>query len=213
MSVTRITQPPRWMNRLLQATGADPEFRDDVLGDMADEFMIRLAYDGEDEARRWYVREGLRTLPHLARNWLMQGPRAPFGYLARTVLKAYGLTSLVAGVAFGIVSAVLATTGASHDANGPALFIRVLGLPGFLALAMSLAVFGGFTAARLGKRAPFACAIGLGAFWSGLAIAGSAIVFLLHLPVFPPLTWLAAEAALVMLGTTLGGVWRVCTAD
>jgi hypothetical protein len=213
MSIVRAPQPPHWMHRLLSATGADPEFRDDVLGDMADEFIIRVAYDGEREARAWYVREGLRTLPYLVRNWLTHGPRPNVGYLARVVLKAYALTSLLAGAAFALGSGIVFATGVRGDFPTTAILVRALGLPGLLALAATLAIFGGHTAARIGRRAPFASAVGLGTFWCALAATASVVVSLMRLPVLTSPSLIAGEMVLVMLGTALGGLWRVCTAD
>lgn len=55
--------------RLLQALGADPDFAEGVLGDLAEEYAFRAVRDGISAARWWYAREALRSAPHLVRSW------------------------------------------------------------------------------------------------------------------------------------------------
>lgn len=70
---TQLTSPappvPRAAERLLEGLGADAEYREALLGDLAEEYATRLAYDGPGAARRWYRREALRVAPHLLRDW------------------------------------------------------------------------------------------------------------------------------------------------
>ena len=51
--------------RLLCALGADPGFVEAVLGDLAEERAARCVADGPRAASSWYVREALRSSPHL----------------------------------------------------------------------------------------------------------------------------------------------------
>lgn len=51
--------------RLLQGIGADSQFVEAVLGDLAEEFASRAERDGSWLARLWYVREAVRSSPHL----------------------------------------------------------------------------------------------------------------------------------------------------
>jgi hypothetical protein len=51
--------------RLLCALGADPGFVQAVFGDLAEERAARTAVDGLRSARYWYLREALRSAPHL----------------------------------------------------------------------------------------------------------------------------------------------------
>jgi hypothetical protein len=53
------------LERLLHRIGADPAFVDVVLGDLAEERTARAITDGARSARLWYLREALRSLPHL----------------------------------------------------------------------------------------------------------------------------------------------------
>lgn len=54
------------VERLLSALGVDPALAEAVLGDMAEERANRAAADGTQAARRWYIREFIRSLPSLA---------------------------------------------------------------------------------------------------------------------------------------------------
>lgn len=55
--------------RFLQAIGADPAFVESVLGDLAEEYALTVACDGYVVAVWWYVREVLRSAPHLIASW------------------------------------------------------------------------------------------------------------------------------------------------
>jgi hypothetical protein len=71
----RATSPPA--EAWLRALGADPAFAEAVLGDLAEEFAERAGRDGAAAARWWYLREALRSAPHLVRSWLRRAsPRA-----------------------------------------------------------------------------------------------------------------------------------------
>src|SRR4051812_28744811 len=97
---------PRHVEALLQSLGADREFTDDVLGDLAEEFYVRCRWDGVTAARRWYYGQALRTAPHLLRDWgrrLQMRDTAPlaWGFLAGLVTKAV-LGFLAARVTFWV---------------------------------------------------------------------------------------------------------------
>jgi|SRR5688500_1987509 len=93
-----MTRPPRLAEAILESLGAQPEFRDDVLGDLAEELAIRSAWDGEREARRWY------GAGYIA-GWLHR--RAP----------------VVAGLALGAVWSVLGLIVFGVLANEPAWYV------------------------------------------------------------------------------------------
>ena len=89
--------PPRWIERLLSSFGAEPGYRDALLGDLAEEFTIRVEEQSAGIARRWYFREALRSAPHLFGSWLRRVG-------ARDVLQLAGITvaALFAMRLFGI---------------------------------------------------------------------------------------------------------------
>ena len=61
--------PPRTAEMVLASLGAEPDFRDAVIGDLAQEFVERAERDDPSSARRWYYREAIRATPHLLRSW------------------------------------------------------------------------------------------------------------------------------------------------
>ena len=61
--------------RVLRAIGADPAFVESVLGDLAEEHALRVACDGYVAALGWYVREALRSAPHLIASWFRYARR------------------------------------------------------------------------------------------------------------------------------------------
>ena len=68
-----FSAPPRssepLMARILRHLGADPEFADAVLGDLAEEYTYRTERDGRNSARWWYAGEAIRSAPHFVRSW------------------------------------------------------------------------------------------------------------------------------------------------
>jgi hypothetical protein len=90
-----VITSPRWIERLLASCGAERRYRETVLGDLAEEFSIRVEEQGIGVARRWYYREALRSVPHLLRSWIR-------GLTARDVLRLAGAT-----IAAGVVSRLL----------------------------------------------------------------------------------------------------------
>ncbi len=61
-----VSRPLTWFERLMLAIGVDRALVDAVLGDLNEEHAARVAADGPRAAHRWYVREALRSTPHLA---------------------------------------------------------------------------------------------------------------------------------------------------
>ncbi len=92
------TEPASLAERLLQSLGAEHEFAESVLGDLAEEYVIRAARDGAAAARRWYVREAIRSAPHLIWNWFRHASRYD---RAR-------LTAILAGIALTLALLVVA---------------------------------------------------------------------------------------------------------
>ncbi|MDQ6737852.1 MAG: hypothetical protein M3Z30_09155, partial [Gemmatimonadota bacterium] len=54
---------------MLRHLGADPDFADAVLGDLAEEYAYRTERDGSSSARCWYAGEAIRSAPHFVRSW------------------------------------------------------------------------------------------------------------------------------------------------
>lgn len=201
-----ITASPRTAERLLEALGAECGFRDAVLGDLAEEFALRAAHDGVGTARRWYYREALRVAPYLLRDWARRQRAPDVAHLAGVVLTSY--VFLVMLLLFVVVTAngVMAALGIPLPQR--LLWNSPLVLAVALTLGAVVATTGGYIAASLGVRAPLVSAVTLGVVWSCVILVVTAIV---GSPV-TPYWYRLGVVIVVVVGTTLGGMRRVCTA-
>jgi len=197
-----MTHPPRALESILKGLGADPYLSDVVLGDLAEEFTERAAFDGEDEARRWYTSEALRTIPHLLRNAF---GRLRVGDVPRLIGKA--LLAWLALIPVGLTIYMLLS-----------IVLRVFGLDwtlraapedvGFVAFAMVSmplgGLAGGYVAARLNARAPL-----IGSLAFGVVLTSINLIAGLFFP--SPLHAVLRVAALAMFnaGAIAGGAIRV----
>lgn len=189
---------PRRAERLLETLGADTEFRDAVLGDLAEEYEIRVRWDGAKLAGRWYYAEAVRVVPFLLRDWLRNVRWKHVGHFAKAVLWA----SLVLSVVDFPVRAVLSLL-VPHVMSGT--------LPVFLMAPLMLlwtlvdGGLAGYVAARVGRRAPVQSAMLVAVFWASLMIgSGWSSV---------PRWFLAANVTMMLAATVAGGVLRAIRAD
>jgi hypothetical protein len=185
---------PRGAERLLEALGADRDLRDSVIGDLAEEFEIRLQWDGPGAARRWYYRESLRVAPYLLRDWWRGLRWRHIGYFASVVLlSSLCAIALDASLRLGVNGLLLQTKGVSLDA--------VPTSAGFVALMLAWTLidgaFAGYVAARIGHRAPLPSALLVALAWMGLMIRSG-----WH--TVPP-WFLAMNVTMMVAGTMAGG--------
>src|SRR5262245_21518467 len=90
-------QPATLTEETLIALGIDARVVSSTLGDLAEELAERSERDGFARARLWWVRETVRSLPHLARYGIMHSHRT------RIVLAATAAVLVTAvGVARGV---------------------------------------------------------------------------------------------------------------
>jgi hypothetical protein len=196
-----MSQPPRALESILKGLGADPYLSEVILGDLAEEYTERATFDGRVEARRWYIGEALRSVPHLLRSAMIRlrvgdVPRlignALFAWLA---LLPVGLTlyALVAGV------------------------LRVLAIEwtipptpqntGFVVLAMCAmpisGLVGGYVAAWRNARAPLIGALAFGVVLTSINLIAGLIAQ-------SPISFGMRFAALAMFNVTavVGGLIR-----
>jgi len=196
-----MTQPPRLAEAFLASLGAQPEFRDAVLGDLAEELALRTQWDGVRAARRWYYREAIRSTPYLLRDWVRGLRLRDVSRLAGVVLTSYVFMTMIALTVLTIARSVMGTAGLS---TGLQWLGQRHGIP--LALTFALgscaAVLGGYIAGWLHARAPIVAALALGAVWSlvGLvAIAAVESTVTPHAYLMP---------LVVVIGTMTGGALR-----
>ena len=184
---------PRTAERLLEALGADPGFRDTVLGDLAEEFGMRVEEEGPEAARRWYYRESVRVAPYLLRDWLRSLRWSHIGYFANVVLWS-SLSAIVldALLRLGLVSLLL-TRGVALDGLSSSA--------GLVALMVSWTLvdgaFAGYVAGRIGHRAPLPSALLVAVLWMAVMVRSG-----WH--TVPP-WFLALNVTMMVAGTIAGG--------
>jgi hypothetical protein len=106
------------VERLLRFIGADVPFADDVIGDLMEERAHRRARNGAWSANSWYVREALRSAPHLAWNAVHHGgPRGRAHVAAFAAAVALVLTAAVALLRSGDPVPVRLEVDAQRTAN------------------------------------------------------------------------------------------------
>lgn len=198
-----MIKPPHLVEALLEALGAEPRYRENVLGDLAEEFASRAEHDGVDRAREWYRGEALRATPHLLRSGWRGARHRGLGHLLGICLAAFTGLFIVEIVIGGIVFGTLRALGLWHaplrlSAAGP------LWQASIIVLGSVTATLGGYLAAWLGNDAPLFTAFAFGVAWSsaeavGLAITGGVL----------PLWYRLSVPIVLLVGTTAGGILRV----
>ncbi|MGH7460972.1 MAG: hypothetical protein ACREMA_08080 [Longimicrobiales bacterium] len=180
---------PQLAESMLMALGADTEFRNDVLGDLAEEFDQRASYDVRS-ARRWYRREALRVAPYLLRNWWRLLRREDVKYFAG-VLARTSVILIVFEVVMRVVFLTVAVSLATPRITLAAALV-LLSVKGIW--TMIGGVFGGYVATRLDRRAPLTSALLIAVTWS--------VVILLRAP---GLLLIQIFCALLMVAGVLAG--------
>jgi hypothetical protein len=196
--------PPRTAELLLGALGAQAQFRDAVLGDLAEEFALRAERDGIAAARRWYYRESIRAAPHLLRNWSRHLKARDFSHLAGVLLTSYVFVLMPAAVLAMMVRSVMMALGVSSDFQLTHLERPLLPAIGLM-LGVLSTMTGGYIAAWLHARAPLVGALALGVVWSCASLSLGAIVG------SAPVWYQIGAPLVVVVGTPVGGMLRVST--
>ena len=198
-----MNQPPRALESLLKSLGADPYLSEVILGDLAEEFDQRVAFDGEMDARRWYAKEAFRAVPHLLRNALKQFRVGEIPRLIGVALFSW-LALLPISLSLWVVLALLLRlTGVELPALRPVPISPAF--LGFVMIVMPLAgVTGGYIAAWRNARAPL---IGAAAF--GVVLTSINLITGLFFPSPLSPTYRITALALFNVGALVGGALRV----
>jgi len=194
--------PPRLPQLLLSALGARAEFREALLGDMAEEYYMRVEVQGEHAAHAWYVDEAYRAVPHLIRDGVKNLGLGGVAHVMGAAFKAYASIALIAVILLPLVKLL------PHSVMGAAMNIVVSAMG---------TVAGGYLAARFGRRAPLLSSAALGASWATVYTA--ALLFVLEiLPRLGAQAWynfpstanvVFAGPAIILVGTVLGGIFQI----
>jgi hypothetical protein len=189
---------PRKAELLLEALGADTEFRDDVIGDLAEEYALRVSWDGVKVARRWYYREALRATPYLLRDWWRRLSLKDARYFANVTLWAsvciVASDVIILGMMQGVALGKLQMRAVEGAPIASIVYPSLL-----LVWTVCDGAVGGFVAAHLGRRAPLPSVL-------SLAVVGGGLIFL---TLYPASLWYrAANVVALMAGILAGGVLR-----
>lgn len=197
--------PPRAIESMLEALGAEPRFTDSVLGDLAEEFASRAERDGIASADGWYRREALRAAPHLLWSWArrlrVRGVAHLIGVMVSSYVTLLLLALVVAGTGY-VILRMLELPTEYHLPWGNPLAALLL-LSASLALGSLIATLGGYVAAWLGNEAPLATAIAF-----AVVLGVIEVVVAVLAPRFP-LWYRFAVPIVIVVGITVGGVLRV----
>ena len=197
--------PPRSIECWLEAMGAEPGFRDSVLGDLAEEFASRVEGYGEAGASRWYRREALRVAPHLLWSWArrlrVRGVVQLVGVMVSSYVTLVMLGLLVGGIGYGVLR-ILGLPTEYHLPWGNATAASVL-LAASLVFGALITALSGYIASLLGHEAPLASAVVYAIVWGLIEV-----VVALLAPGFP-VWYRCAMPVVVVMGTTAGGMLRV----
>jgi hypothetical protein len=204
-----MIEPPRTTESLLEALGADADFREAVLGDLAEEFSERVDRDGVFAARHWYHGQAMRAAPHFLRNWARGVQLRDLTHLLGIVMASWVTTMMLAGLLNAIVWTVLWASGGSwsvHPSRRDPVFYTIA-----LALALRVGTVGGYVAAWFHRKAPLIGALAVGVVWSCVNVAAGLIAIELIAMDTVPLWYRLAAPLLLIISTITGGVLRVWT--
>jgi hypothetical protein len=191
--------PPRTAELLLESLGVRSTFHEALLGDLAEEFALRVERDGVAPARRWYYRESVRVAPHLLRAWGRGLHARDLRRLASLVFASYCFTIMLIFLGTMVAGSVADLFGSPRGLaphRSPALWLSVGGVCTLTA---------GYIAAWLDSRAPLANTVALGVAWSCVGLAG-AVTGGNALPG----AYRVCLLIMLFVGPPLGGVLRVC---
>ncbi|MEO5814657.1 MAG: hypothetical protein ABIT20_05195 [Gemmatimonadaceae bacterium] len=197
--------PPLTTERLLEALTVRSDFRDGILGDLAEEFAERAERDGEAHARRWYYSEAAGVVPHLLHDWGRSLGFREARRLANVLFASYFLVELLVAVVQIATRAIVQTLGISAGFLGSSPQSSPTRI---LVLLAVVALMFGYCASSLDKKTPLASAILFGAVWA----AAMCLATIFIAPAGTSMWFLVAGMVIMFVGTTAGGILQVHSA-
>jgi hypothetical protein len=193
-----MTAPPRVTESILASLGAAAEYRDAVLGDLAEEFASCAQRAGAWQARRWYYREALRTAPHLIGSYRRAIDARESWWLFGTAVAGLLLSMVVMWLVVAVVSTAVTKLGLVAPRTILAHSVTAAFALTLISVA-ALASIGGYLAAALhDMRSPFA-----GALADGILLAA---LLLVTAPPHLPVWYVAGSVLVALLLAPVGGV-------
>jgi len=186
---------PDGVNRIVSAIAPTPEMREAMLGDLDEEYRMRVERDGLDAARRWCWREAIRSF---------------FGSLRHTVPNlSETVTSVLPAMLWGSLIAFLAALVVTIVTWPLTLFgpfdKMAVGTALSIVARFVTSIMGGYEAARVGTKAPLWSAVASGLFPAALFCTIAAVA-IGSARVGPAVIASAVANVLLVPGAVLGGI-------
>jgi len=197
-----MISPPRTAEAILEGLSAKSDFRDGILGDLAEEFSERAERDGMDAARRWYYRESFRAAPHLLLDWVLSLRVREVRRLVNVLFTSYFLVTILITLLTFMTRYALQSFGIATDllVLSPS---QAAPTRGFILGALT-GVLAGYFTASLDTKTPLASAIAFGVLNSLPAVVWSLAVGTIEQ------TWYSVAATIVcIVGATVGGILQI----
>jgi hypothetical protein len=176
---------------VLSGTVTDPVARDAIAGDLIEEYRERRSSRGAVPAHVWMVRQLVLSLPYLAS---LAPRRDQPGFEWSLIYKFYGTLGVLVGLGTLLIELLVRLA--------PLLISPTRAVVAFSASAAA-AIFAGFLAARIARRAPLVAALSVGVIGTGIGVG----ILLLHDVRTPLVYWVSVVVALIP-ATIAGGLTR-----
>ena len=163
--------PPQVAEALLESFGADEEFTDAILGDLAQEYTQRVERYGATAARLWYYRQAVLASPPLLRNWLSSARWSDGRRLLNVAGLAYVTTLMINALLFFGGSAVGSTL------LPKPVWSTVVSTSAVVLMFVTPFV-GGYLAASFEEAKPMIAALALAFFWGVLQVLATGYAWL-----------------------------------
>ena len=165
-----MSRPP-FAERLLLGFLTDPALGEAILGDLTEEWRMRITRDGRVAADLWYWAQAIRTMPHLLRDWCVNATRRDVGRRLAGILVVLGIAVLPATAAhvtanMGLAVAGLMLGSLSASEGGMPLtlnWLAIVAIP--LAVSAVCALVGAYVLGSRTRTAPLVSVCWLGAAW------------------------------------------------
>jgi hypothetical protein len=189
-------KPPPNAELFAAALISDPELRDAVLGDLAEDHRQVARTHSESAANRWYWSQLIRSTIPFSLLAINRGGMRGWMRLVLAVVVGYVAIAASVMVTDAVMTNVVIAAGISWPIIPPWQY-----LAGSLGGGVICGVFAGYVAAVVGGRSPIAPALGLGV----LCAAFSA--FLIATGGFGGPLWYQLGILLIVFPATVGGAF------
>jgi hypothetical protein len=193
----KLDQPPRLGAWLLGLFIAGEE-KDLIVGDLSEEYFERDSHSDRADARRWYWRQILKTLPHLVGSAFRTSP----WWTALAIIVGFEFRRLLGPLPQRAIFAIIERTNVFENHYGTYKFLASTGIDiGHLITFLMVGLLVGLIA----RRREMAPALALGLIYTGMAVVAS-VWFVMKSHEFAYLlrmSWYFSDAFAVVIGAGL----------